>query len=75
MSPSVAPSFCAWRTRDVMNTVQRVPRSTGRGANSADSRKRSNRTFIDHAMPESKAPQPLEHASFSATSSMLPLRT
>ena len=29
MSPTLAPSFCACLTEEFMNTVQRVPRSTG----------------------------------------------
>ena len=29
MSSIAAPSFCAWRTREFMKTVQREPRSTG----------------------------------------------
>ena len=75
MSPSSAPSFWAWRTRDVMNTVQRVPRSTGRCACTAASRKRSKRTFMDHAMPLSSAPHPLEQASFNTMSSTAPSRS
>ena len=35
MSPTVAPSFCACFTRLFMNTVQRLPRSTGRLASMA----------------------------------------
>ncbi len=35
MSSVSTPLFCAWRTRDVMNTVHFVPKSTGDSAKRA----------------------------------------
>ena len=50
-----------------MNTVQRLPKSTGAFAYRASFKNLSRRTFIDQAIPERSAPQPLEHASFNTT--------
>ena len=75
MSPTVAPSFCACFTRLFMNTVQRLPRSTGRSAlmavcaNSATSRLRPV------AKLSMKLPQPELHASLSMMWSMTPSLT
>ena len=65
MSPTVAPSFCACFTRLFMNTVQRLPRSTGAFARMAVCAKAATSRFRPLAKLSMKLPQPEEHASFS----------
>ena len=65
ISPISAPSFCACFTLEFMNTVQRVPRSTGFFANKASAANALVSRFTDLAYVSRKDPQPEEHASFS----------
>ena len=75
MSPTVAPSFWACFTREFMNTVQRLPRSTGFRAPMASWAKARTSMSMDTAKLSMKEPQPEEHASFSMMCSMTPSRT
>ena len=75
MSPTVAPSFCACFTREFMNTVQRLPRSTGPRAAIASAAKARTSMSMDTAKLSIKLPHPLEHASFSMMCSITPSRT
>ena len=75
MSPTVAPSFWACLTRLFMNTVQRLPKSTGalvRIAVCANSETSRSRPLAKLSM---KLPQPEEHASLSMMWSMTPSLT
>ena len=72
MSPTVAPSFCACFTRLFMNTVQRLPRSTGRSAAMAVCANSATSRFRPVAKLSMKLPQPDEQASFSMMWSITP---
>ncbi len=65
ISPTVAPSFCACFTREFMNTVQRLPRSTGFAALMAVRANSATSRFRPDAKLSMKLPQPDEHASLS----------
>ena len=75
MSPTVAPSFWACFTREFMNTVQRLPRSTGLSAPMAALANSWTVRPMESAKLSMKLPQPDEHASLSMMCSMTPLRT
>ena len=72
MSSIAAPSFCAWRTREFMKTVQREPRSTGLRDCSAARANSSISMLSDFAKLWRKEPQPEEQASLRNTPSMTP---
>ena len=72
MSPTVAPSFWACFTRLFMNTVQRLPRSTGFSAEMAVAANSATSRFRPLAKDSMKLPQPEEQASFSMMWSMTP---
>ena len=72
MSPTVAPSFCACFTREFMNTVQRLPKSTGFSAWIAVLANSETSRFRPVAKLSMKLPQPDEHASFSMIWSITP---
>ena len=72
MSPTVAPSFCACFTRLFMNTVQRLPKSTGFWAAIAVLAKSATSKFKPLAKLSMKLPQPEEHASFNMMCSITP---
>ena len=74
MSPIFAPSFWACLTLEFMNTVQRVPRSTGDPAYSASFTKSASGMFRDSAKFSIKEPHPAEQASLRLILSMTPLR-
>ncbi len=75
MSPTVAPSFWACFTRLFMNTVQRLPRSTGAVAPTAAAAKSRTSMPMESAKLSMNEPQPLEQASLSMIDSMTPSRT
>ena len=72
MLSSVAPSFCACLTELFMNTVQRLPRSTGRPAKRPSAAKSSTEYPSACAKVCKKLPQPLEQASFRKMSLIAP---
>ena len=72
MSAGVAPSFCACFTREFMNTVQRLPRSTGASAVMAAAAKSEMDIFRLPAKASRKEPQPAEQASFNMMCSITP---
>ena len=65
MSATVAPSFCACLTRLFINTVQRLPKSTGCSASRAFCENSRMSMPSERAKFSRKLPQPAEHASFS----------
>ena len=75
MSPTVAPSFWACLTREFMNTVQRLPRSTGLAAVSAAAANSCTVMPMESAKALMNEPQPLEQASLSIMCSMTPSLT
>ena len=70
MSSTEAPSFCACLTEEFMNTVQRVPRSTGDLPNSPFFANSSTEYPIDRANVSMNEPQPEEQASLRMMLSM-----
>ena len=72
MSRTGAPSFCAWRTREFINTVQREPRSTGESDSSAARANSSISILSDFAKLWRKEPQPEEQASLRNTPLITP---
>ena len=72
MSSTDAPSFCACLTELFMNTVQRLPSSTGCFANSPSLENSSISMPIALAKVWMKEPQPEEHASLSMIESIAP---
>ena len=65
MSRTSAPSFCACFTEEFMNTVQRVPRSTGDSDSMAMRAKERTSVPMVCAKVWRKEPQPEEQASFT----------
>ena len=74
MSSMVAPSFWLCLTEEFMNTVQRVPRSTGAFERRPHSANSATLLPIDRAKVSMKEPQPEEQASLSMMESMAPPR-
>jgi hypothetical protein len=74
MSPTLAPSRCACLTELFMNTVQRVPRSTGESDSTAVPANAWTSVPIEAANVCRNEPQPDEHASLTAIESTTPLR-
>ena len=72
MSPTVAPSFCACFTRLFMNTVQRLPKSTGCSAAIAVCANSDTSNPKPLAKLSMNEPQPDEQASLSMMWSMTP---
>ena len=71
----VAPSFWACFTREFMNTVQRLPRSTGCSPFTAAAANSCTVMPMESAKFAMKLPHPEEHASFRLMCSMMPPRT
>ena len=75
MSAGEAPSFCACLTEEFMNTVQRLPRSTGCSASRLIAAKLRMSVSMPAAKVCRKEPHPDEQASLTLMESMTPSTT